>query len=91
MKLSTWAKKQGISYLTAWRWIKTNKFPLPFSYMPSGTIIIHETPLKENLPLMLMLGFTAVFPHMIKKMTLTDKSNDAPISVPLMAGLLKKQ
>jgi len=44
MKLSVWAKKQGISYLTAWRWVNTGKFPQPFSYMPSGTIIVQETP-----------------------------------------------
>jgi len=42
MKLSNWAKSQGISYITAWRWIKTGKFPLPFTYMPSGTIIIQD-------------------------------------------------
>ncbi|MBM3703439.1 MAG: IS607 family transposase, partial [Actinobacteria bacterium] len=29
MKLSTWAKKQGISYKTAWRLWKTDKLPLP--------------------------------------------------------------
>lgn len=42
MKLSDWAKSQGISYITAWRWIKTGKFPLPFTYMPSGTIIVQN-------------------------------------------------
>ena len=47
MKLSTWAKSQGISYLTAWRWVKTNKFPLPFTYMPSGTIIVQDNPPKK--------------------------------------------
>jgi len=50
MKLSDWAKKQGISYLTAWRWVKTGKFPHPFSYMPSGTIIVQEAPLQKELP-----------------------------------------
>jgi len=44
MKLSTWAKKQGIAYYTAWRWVKTGKFPHPFEYMTSGTIIVHDTP-----------------------------------------------
>jgi predicted site-specific integrase-resolvase len=47
MKLSVWAKKQGISYITAWRWVKTGKFPLPFTYMPSGTIIVQETSKPE--------------------------------------------
>lgn len=42
MKLSTWAKKQGISYRTAWRWFKTGMLPVPHKQLPSGTIIINE-------------------------------------------------
>lgn len=49
MKLSTWAKQQGISYITAWRWVKTGKFPQPFSYMPSRTIIVHDIPPENNI------------------------------------------
>lgn len=43
MKLSEWAKKQGISYKTAWRWFKTNKLPVSAEQQPSGTILIHES------------------------------------------------
>jgi predicted site-specific integrase-resolvase len=28
MKLSRWAKKQGISYRTAWRWFKMGQLPV---------------------------------------------------------------
>ena len=28
MKLSSWARKQGVSYLTAWRWFKSGKLPV---------------------------------------------------------------
>ena len=42
MKLSDWAKKQGISYLTAWRWFKENKLPVRATKMPSGSIIVEE-------------------------------------------------
>ena len=42
MKLSVWAKKQGISYKTAWRWFKAGTLPVRAEQMPSGTIIIHE-------------------------------------------------
>lgn len=42
MKLSKWAKKQGISYLTAWRWVDQNKMPCKWEKTPSGTIIVHE-------------------------------------------------
>ena len=40
MKLSVWAKKQGISYRTAWRWFKEGKLPILAKQLPSGTIIL---------------------------------------------------
>lgn len=42
MKLSLWAKQQGVSYRTAWRWFKSGKLPCPSKQLPSGTIIIAE-------------------------------------------------
>jgi len=42
MKLSAWAKKQGISYRTAWRWFKTGMLPVPAKQLSNGTIIISE-------------------------------------------------
>jgi len=42
MKLSTWAKKQGISYQTAWRLWSTGKLPLPAEQLATGTIIVKE-------------------------------------------------
>lgn len=42
MKLSTWAKKQGISYKTAWRLWSTGRLPLPAEQLATGTIIIKE-------------------------------------------------
>jgi putative resolvase len=44
MKLSDWAKKQGISYRTAWRWFKEGKLPVEAEQMASGTILIKEIP-----------------------------------------------
>jgi putative resolvase len=50
MKLSAWAKKQGISYRTAHRWFKDGKIPHKTEQMPSGTIIVHEeTSVKKNM------------------------------------------
>jgi len=40
MKLSDWAREQGISYQTAWRWYEDGKLPVPAEQMPSGTIIL---------------------------------------------------
>ncbi len=41
MKLSVWAKEQGISYKTAWRWWKAGAMPVPVEQLASGTIIVH--------------------------------------------------
>lgn len=42
MKLSDWASKIGVSYMTAYRWYKTNKLPVPSYQTESGTIIVEE-------------------------------------------------
>jgi putative resolvase len=42
MKLSDWARKQGISYITAWRWFKAGKLPVPARQLPAGTIVVEE-------------------------------------------------
>ncbi len=42
MKLSTWAKKQGISYKTAWRLWSTGRLPLPAEQLATGTIIVKD-------------------------------------------------
>ncbi len=42
MKLSVWAKKQGISYKTAWRlWAKGN-LPVAAEQLATGTVIVKE-------------------------------------------------
>jgi len=40
MKLSAWAKSQGISYLTAYRWYRAGTMPVRCYQAPSGTIIV---------------------------------------------------
>ncbi len=42
MKLSDWARRQGISYLTAWRWFKAGRLPVPARQLPTGTILVDE-------------------------------------------------
>jgi predicted site-specific integrase-resolvase len=52
MRLHEWAKQQGISYTTAWRWFKNNKLPVSATKTPSGTILIDEpkyTSKPENI------------------------------------------
>lgn len=43
MKLSQWAKKNGIHYNTAYRWFNAGKIPNAIQ-MDSGTILVNEPP-----------------------------------------------
>ena len=42
MKLSDWARRQGVSYITAWRWFKAGVLPVPARQLPTGTILVDE-------------------------------------------------
>ncbi|MBS7251705.1 MAG: IS607 family transposase [Candidatus Freyarchaeota archaeon] len=44
MKLADWARKHGIDYKTAYRLYRSGKFPRPTEQLPTGTILVHETP-----------------------------------------------
>ena len=46
MKLSVWAKEQGISYQAAWRMYRDGKLPVPAEQLPTGTILLK--PPKEE-------------------------------------------
>jgi predicted site-specific integrase-resolvase len=50
MKLSEFAKKQGISYKTAWRWFKFNTLPVgvTMEQLSSGTVIVTETIARQQ-------------------------------------------
>lgn len=41
IKLSTWAKQNGITYKTAHLWIQKNKFPKKFERTPTGSIFVY--------------------------------------------------
>ncbi|MFX0113705.1 MAG: IS607 family transposase [Candidatus Hodarchaeota archaeon] len=41
MKLSEYAKRKGLSYLTVYRMYKAGKIPHPTEQLPTGTIIVH--------------------------------------------------
>ncbi len=47
MKLSDWARTQGISSLTAWRWFRAGTLPVPARQLPTGTILV-EDPLPDG-------------------------------------------
>jgi predicted site-specific integrase-resolvase len=47
VKLVEWARRQGISYKTAWRWVKDDAMPVPWRQSPSGTILV-DAPMDEQ-------------------------------------------
>ncbi|HEY5425810.1 MAG TPA: IS607 family transposase [Candidatus Tumulicola sp.] len=47
MKLPEWARRQGIAYKTAWRWVKDDAMPVPWRQMPGGTILV-DAPMDEK-------------------------------------------
>lgn len=65
MKLSTWAKLQGISYKTAWRWFKNGTLPVPCEQAPTGTILVK--PKSENETDFLVALYARVSSHDQKK------------------------
>jgi predicted site-specific integrase-resolvase len=41
MKLSGWAKANGLTYKTAWRMWRDGRLPIPAEQLPTGTVIVH--------------------------------------------------
>jgi predicted site-specific integrase-resolvase len=56
MKLSDWARKNGLDYKTAYRLYRSGRFPLPTEQLPTGTILVHELPSKTNQAVALCAG-----------------------------------
>lgn len=48
MKLSVWAKQNGVTYLTAYNWFKAGILPVKSYQMPTGTIIVNEESEKNE-------------------------------------------
>ncbi|SOE46762.1 putative resolvase [Streptomyces sp. OV198] len=48
MRLSEWARQQGVSYQTAWRWVKDGKMPVPVRQAPSGTWLVDEPVVQSS-------------------------------------------
>jgi len=49
MKLSDWARKNGLDYKTAYRLFRSGKFPRPTEQLATGTILVHEPP-ENRMP-----------------------------------------
>jgi len=51
MKLKDWADKQGIAYLTAYRWFKAGELPVKAYQTESGTIIVQDDAESSEKPM----------------------------------------
>ena len=51
MKLSKWAKTQGICYQTAYNWFRAGIIPCRTQQMPTGTILVYpeQEPREEDI------------------------------------------
>jgi len=78
MKLKDWADKQGISYLTAWRWFKARDSRLAGAYQSdSGTIIVPDD--KEDTESVMQNNTTNndIMSAVLKKTVELSKTNSS--------------
>jgi putative resolvase len=47
MRLSEWARREGVHYQTAWKWFKVGTLPVPARQTATGTILVDE-PRREE-------------------------------------------
>ena len=56
MKLSEWARKQDLSYVTAFNWFKAGKLPVKAIQTATGTILIQEEEIRNLVPRTVVYG-----------------------------------
>ena len=49
MRLVDWAKKQGITYRTAWNWHKAGKMPVRTVVSKTGMILVEDSDIFSEL------------------------------------------
>lgn len=49
--MAKWAKQEGISYRTAWRWLRSGRLPVPYIITPTGRVMVQQlaTPASVQL------------------------------------------
>jgi len=48
VKLSEWARRNGVHYQTAWLWAKEGRMPVPVIKTDTGRYLVLETPVNED-------------------------------------------
>ena len=79
MKLSRWAKKNGISYWTAFRWFKSGTLPVPAIQTKSRTILVQE---PDDV-----IGKVAIY----GRVSSSDQKNDLNRQIARLADYATKQ
>ncbi len=64
MKLSEWARRNGITYKTAWKWFNAGILPVKATRLPTGTILV--LPAMDDVPREVVL-YARVSSHDQKK------------------------
>lgn len=78
MKLKDWADKQGIAYLTAWRWFKAKDPRLANAYQSdSGTIIVPDESDALEQPVGIAQSNNDVMSLVLKKTVECSKNNSS--------------
>lgn len=78
MKLADWARKQGIAYLTAYRWFRDGKLPVKAYQSDSGTIIVDDEDASTmELPMTSNVGApnNDIFSIVLRKVVEFSKNN----------------
>jgi predicted site-specific integrase-resolvase len=79
VKLSEWARQQGVTYHTAWAWFKKGVLPVPAIQLPTGTILVEE-PVEAT-------GTTAVY----ARVSSSDQRSDLDGQVARVVAHLNSQ
>ena len=70
MKLSAWARQNGITYRTAWNWFKAGKLPVRATQTPSGTILVQDAPEPAGAVLYARVSSAKDAPDLDRQLTL---------------------
>jgi len=62
MRLSEWAKREGVHYQTAWRWFRDGQLPVPAIRTPTGMILV-EVPQASTAPAKSVAVYARVSAH----------------------------
>ena len=67
LKLSDWARRNGVCFQTAWRWWKDGNLPVPVQQLATGTILVRDESWIESSENQEVVVYARVSSHDQKK------------------------